>query len=113
MADDEYQGLPLDRLRIQHVDWTYRAHHIRKRSERHAGDVDVEPEWATQAVLDPNRIVRTTGGASLEVVGLSSGAGRLLKVWIVAKDLTEGEWWGASACAANARDRRAYREAKE
>lgn len=36
---------------------------------------------------------------------MSASSGRLLKVWIVPKEF-DGEWWGASACVANARDRR-------
>lgn len=78
----------------------------------------MEPEWATEAALDPDRIVRLTGGKSLEVVGSSSSApprnrgerGRILKIWIVPKSLEEGDWWGASACEANSIERRAYKE---
>ncbi len=83
-------------------------------------DFDVEPEWATEAATDPDRIVGPGGKRSIEVVGLSPSApgrdgdsGRLLKVWLVPKTTAEaGDWWGASACEANERDRRDYDESK-
>lgn len=78
----------------------------------------MEPAWATEAALDPERVVRMTDGMSLKVIGLSGSApsrgegevGRVLKVWIVPKDLAEGEWWGTTACDANDRDRSIYEE---
>lgn len=119
MPPEDYAGIPLTRLRIEAVDWTYRGEHIRTRSKRKGPkEFDVEPEWATEAALDPDRIFRTTGGMSIEVIGLSPSApprregetGRLLKVSIVPKRLEEGEWWRASASEANETDRRRYRE---
>ncbi len=80
---------------------------------RNPGDFDVEPEWATEAALEPKRLA-AEAGASLEVIGYSAGAGRLLKVWLFPKNegnLHSGEWWGTSACAANAQDVRDYRRA--
>lgn len=78
----------------------------------------MEPAWATEAALDPERIVRTTDGKSIKVIGRSVSAparsegalGRILKVWIMPKDLAEGEWWGTTACDANDRDRSIYKE---
>lgn len=112
-----YEGIPLEDLRFESVDWTYRAEHVASRSQRKGRDeFDVEPGWASEAVLDPRRIVRPTRGLSLKVVGVSMSApprrpgqvGRVLKVWVVPKNIGAGEWWGASACDANADDRRAY-----
>ena len=108
MEHDRYLRIRLDDLQIESVDWRHRAEHIRSRSLRVTGDFDVEPEWATEAALDTARIARTTGGLSIAVVGYSRSARRLVKVWLVPKDLAKGEWWGASACLANLRDRRQY-----
>jgi hypothetical protein len=123
MTDGEtYEGVPLEDLAINDIDWTHRGEYIRTRSKRKGpNEFDVEPEWATEAGLDPNRLVSTTGGKSVEVVGVSLSAppravgdrGRVLKVWIVPKDpadLSSGLWWGASACDGNSTDRRDYRE---
>lgn len=120
--DPLYEGLPYALLPIDAIDWTHRAEHIRTRRLRYDGrkEVDLEPEWATQAALDPDRLVGPGSGRSVEVVGFSpdapartsDGQGRVLKVWIVPKEPTgsppEGEWWGASACDGNERDRREY-----
>lgn len=112
-----YEGIPLEELRIDDIDWTHRAEHIRTRSERSAGrELDIEPEWATESAMDPRRFIRrAVGRRAIKVVGWSSLAadleaprGRLLKVWLVPKALSAGEWWGASACEANDSDRRAY-----
>lgn len=110
---DRYRDAPLDRLAIREVDWTHGAEHLRTRSERHPGDTDIEPAWATEAALEPRRAVAATEGTSIQVVGWSESAGRLIKVWLVPKDLERGEWWGASACAANRRDARNYRTLNE
>jgi hypothetical protein len=121
---DRYEGLQLDALPINDVDWTHRGEYIRTRSERKGPrEFNVEPEWATEAALDPNRLIGYCGdGRSIEVVGLSRsaparaglGTGRVLKVWLVPKEPRgvppEGEWWGASACDGNDRDRRDYWE---
>ncbi len=117
-----FLGVPYPDLRIDAVDWEHRGDHIRTRSERYgAAEFNVEPEWASEAALDPDRIVGPgTSATSIEVVGMSSSAparsgecnGRVLKVWLVPKDQAgsppSGDWWGASACDANDRDRRDY-----
>lgn len=120
---DRHEGVPYDELRIDDVDWSHRADHIRSRSARYGpGEFDVEPEWATEAALDPQRLVGPGGGRSVEVVGYSpsapargrEGTGRVLKVWLVPKEdpgeAPRGAWWGASACDGNERDRRDYWE---
>ncbi|MDP8928577.1 MAG: hypothetical protein M3O70_08400 [Actinomycetota bacterium] len=115
----ELDERPLEDLTIESVDWTHRAEHIRTRSERYGrSELDVEPEWATEAALEPNRLIDRASERSIVVIGLSLSApprhpqdeGRLLKVWLVPKDLDLGDWWGASACEANASDRRQYWE---
>ena len=112
MQHDLYRGIPIEHLRVEGVDWMHRAEHIRSRSVRMKGDFDVEPTWATEAVMDPDRVLRMTGGVSLEVIGYSPTADRMFKVWIVPKNPNKGEWWGASACLANRRDRQRYGEAR-
>lgn len=47
-----YQGIPLTELRIEAVDWTHRAEHIRHRSTRHG---------PTEAALDARRLVAVRG----------------------------------------------------
>lgn len=113
----EYRGVRLEDLRIWTIEWTdERAEHIRTRSERYGpGEFDVEPEWATEAALDVSRVVDLPGGGSesIEVIGYSTSAEELIKVWIHPKNLEEGVWFGASACKANSTDERNYREAEE
>lgn len=86
------------------------------------GSFDVEPEWATEAVSDPRRLVGSAGsrsGLTVKVLGWSSSApsrtgeawGRLLKVIVAPKDHPPaGRWWGATAMEANEADRRRYEE---
>src|SRR2546421_12724226 len=109
-----YRGVPLAELRIESVEWTEeRAQHIRTRSARKETiELDVEPEWATEAVFDEGRIVAITSGDSIKVIGYSSSARHLLKVWLYPKDLMAGDWWGASACEGNTTDKRKYKEGK-
>lgn len=109
-----YRGIPLDELRIESVEWTdAQAEHIRTRSLRkNPAELDIEPEWATEAAFDPERIVGLPGtGQSIKVIGYSEAAGRLLKVWLYPRNLQKGEWFGASACAANTTDQRNYKGA--
>lgn len=119
-AGTEYRGVPVDRLHIDSILWTEeRAEHIRTRTRRYAGreELDLEPEWATEAALDPARLVSITGGLSIEVIGWSSsaparggGRGRVLKIWLIPAEDQEGLWYGASACAGNRYERRKYKE---
>lgn len=92
------------------MDWLHRAEHIRTRSARQPGDFDVEPAWATEAALDPDRLVDVASEGSIVVLGFSEQAGPVLKVWLVPKDdmPASGESWGASAYAANEQNVRDY-----
>lgn len=121
----DYKGVPMEALRIDEVIWTpERAHHIRTRSQRRAGDFDVQPEWATEGALDPHRVVRIAGNEpateSLKVIGRSTAAAGalgeeqlLLKVWIWSDD-PEGSstWNGGSAAKASSSDVAQYEEAR-
>ncbi len=117
-----FEGIPLTELEIDAVDWQHRADYIRTRSRRKGPrEFDVEPHWATEAALDPHRLIgRGSSHTSIEVVGYApsapsregeEGRGRVLKVWLVPKDHPPtGEWWDANACDANDRDHREYQE---
>lgn len=117
---ETYRGRALRELQIEAVEWTEEAaEHIRTRVSRKGspGELNIEPEWATQVALDPNRLVRpANAGGSLVVVGESTlaprdedGNVRVLKVWLVPKDLDSGAWYGASARRANESERKRYR----
>ena len=112
-----YDGVPYRRLPIDAVDWRHRGELLRRRSvlAGRAGELDVEPEWATEAALDRGRLVGDGGGASglgVRVVGRSVSSGLLLTVVLVPKRRPPtGEWWGATAWVADEAQRRAYRDA--
>jgi hypothetical protein len=117
---DTYKGIPLTDLSIDAVVWTEeRAEHIRMRTIRYnAGEANLEPEWADEAVMDPERIVKVSGEteetASLKVVGYSQSLDSVLKVWIWSDEpATSGTWNGGSAALANDSDVRRYEKSKE
>ena len=116
--EDDYEGIPIAELAIDHVDWVYRAEYIRTRSKRHPGDFDVEPEWATEAVMDLRALVRrdpaSRGGQGIRLTGLSPSANKVLTVILIPKDHPPVHaWWGVNSWAANQRDRREYEESEE
>ena len=92
------------------VDWSERGTYIRTRSERRSGDIDVQPEWADEALEDPDRIVfdpdyASRSGYGVRTIGFSAGAERLLVViTLVDRDSV----WGVNAWAANNRDSKTY-----
>ena len=118
--EHEYKGIPIGEVRIDRIRWTdSAAEHIRTRRERKGSpsEIDLEPEWATEAALDTNeswhvqeanRLKSLAGQVSLNQD--QNTLGLLIKVWLIPEDLSEGAWFGASACAANRGDRRAYEE---
>ena len=55
--DGGFLGWDPTELPIEGVDWSYRGEYIRTRSKRKPGEFDVEPEWATEAVMDEQRIL--------------------------------------------------------
>lgn len=118
-AEPTFEGIPYADLPRESVDWTHRGDYIRTRSQRKGpNEFDVEPEWATEAALDPDALVGPgSSTTSVEVIGFSPSApapdgqtlGRVLKVWLVPKTHPpDGDWWGASACLANDQDVAAY-----
>ena len=113
---DAYDGIPYGELPIESVDWEHRAEYIRSRKVR-KGDLnefDVEPEWATEAALDPRRVVgngRSKSRETIKVIGSSLGAKRLLRVLLLPKDHPPtGDWWGVNAWAATNQDEAEYRQ---
>ena len=65
MDEDTYDGIPISQLPIDEVDWEHRGEYIRTRSKRKGPEeFDVEPEWATEAVMDPRAVVRRDPGES-------------------------------------------------
>ncbi|MGH3503837.1 MAG: hypothetical protein ACRDQA_23515 [Nocardioidaceae bacterium] len=123
-AEDTYDDVPYAELIFEEVDWSEAVEHVRDRSGRleRPSEVDVEPEWATEALCDPSRLIGSAGshsGLTVKVLGWSFTApsrtagerGRLLKVIVAPKDHPPaGRWWGATAMDANEADRRRYEE---
>ncbi|MGH4019415.1 MAG: hypothetical protein ACRDT0_09310 [Pseudonocardiaceae bacterium] len=91
------------------------AQHIRTRSQRYPDAVDIEPEWTTEAVIDPDRIVDepdplSAHANSVRVVGYShSGA---LLITVVALRDQHGVLHGATAWPTTGKQRRQYREGR-
>jgi hypothetical protein len=50
--EDAYDGVPYGELRFEEVDWSEAVEHVRDRRGRsgRAGELDIEPEWATEAL---------------------------------------------------------------
>jgi hypothetical protein len=88
------------------------AEHIRTRSSRYPGAIDVEPAWTLEAAGDPHRIVRAPDPRSdagyTRVVGYSPTAGFVLTVIIDPDDDS-----GVSAWKTRGADLRAYLTGKE
>jgi hypothetical protein len=116
VTGEEFDGIPVGELPIDEVVWSEeRAKHIRTRAERKGlGEINIEPLWASEASLDPNRLVRRgSGRESVEVLGYSPSARRVLLVWIYTTDHPPtGVWHGGSAIVAGSRLRAAYWEGR-
>jgi hypothetical protein len=120
VEEERYDGIPVPELRIDSLEWTReRTDYIRTRSKRKGQDreFDVEPEWATEAALDPSAVIRrdraSKSGLGIRVTGYALGAGRVLTVIVLPKDHPPtGDWWGVNSWAADDRDRREYEGAE-
>ena len=111
---DYFQGIRLDELAIDSVEWLPEAvaHMRARRAEQ--GAYCPEPEEATEAALEPGRIVRVARpDASIKVIGRADSTNKLLKVWLQPIDVIEGDWYGQSACEANSSDFNRYKEANQ
>jgi len=91
-GDDSYDGVSYVDLTFTEVDWCEAIDHIRHRGHRRGqpAEFDLEPEWATEALADPRRLVGSAGsrsGLTIKVLGWSPNAparqtgqrGRLVK----------------------------------
>jgi hypothetical protein len=86
--------------------------HIRRRSSRYPGAVNIEPAWTLEAAADPHRITRDPDPKSwagdIRVVGYSPSAGFVVTVMIRSDNHA-----GVTAWRTSGADLRAYRERKE
>jgi hypothetical protein len=117
--EEAYDGILVSELRIDPVDWSpEQSAHIRTRSARYAGAFDIEPEWATEAALDPRARIglnpSSKTGEGIRVTGWSTGAGRVLTVILLpTAHPPTGTWLGATSWVTKSRDLRDYREEDE
>ena len=117
-VEDSYDGVPISELTIDAVDWEHRGEYIRTRSKRRQGEFDVEPEWATEAVVDPSAVIRrdpaSLSGQGIRITGFYTSADSVLTVILIPKEHPpRSAWWGVNSWAANARDKREYWEIDE
>lgn len=113
MSDDLYDGVPVAYLPIEDVYVPDPAH--LRRSLRYPGAVDIAPEHAVQAALDPRRLVARDPGSrtreAIRVVGRSRGMGRVLIVVLLPDDHPpSGVWRITTAWPADQRTRAIYAE---
>jgi hypothetical protein len=88
------------------------AAHIRTRSSRYPGALDIEPEWTVQAASDPHRVVsehdlRSRSGY-IRLVSYSPGAGFVVTVIIDPVDSS-----GVSAWKTRGVDLRTYLQRRD
>ena len=91
------------------------ARHIRTRSQRYTGSLDIEPEWATEAANDPDRLVdepdpHSAHPNSVRIVGYSPTAQMVISVVALRDD--RGVLHGASAWKTTGAPRRQYLEGR-
>jgi hypothetical protein len=88
------------------------AEHIRTRSARYPGAVDLEPAWTLEAAADPDSLVRQPDPRSragyTRLIGYSPSAGAVLTVIV---DPYDGS--GVTAWIARGADLRHYLDSKE
>jgi len=87
------------------------AEHIRSRSDRYPGALDIEPAWTLQAAADPARLLDDpdprSGAGYLRLIGYSPDAGFVLTVIVDPEDFS-----GVTAWKARGADLRRYLEGK-
>lgn len=114
MGDGTYRGRALRDLDVIEVHWPSAAvHHIATRRDRYPDDpdeLDLQPEWATEAATDVYAAYSFTTRGDFRVTGWSPSApraswsrrsGRVLRVVLHPVDLDAGEWDGATAMPAS------------
>lgn len=115
VAEEEtYDGIAIPDLRVDSVTWTPgQAEHVRTRSSRYPGAVNLEPEWATEAAMDPKRRFgvdpASKTGEGIRVVGRSATAAQVLTVILIPSEHPPtGAWLGVTAWVTKGRDLRDY-----
>ena len=115
MAEEEtYDGIAIPDLRVDSVIWTAgQAEHVRTRSSRYPNAANLEPEWATEAAMDPKRRFgldpASKTGEGIRVVGRSATAARVLTVILIPDEHPPaGAWLGVTAWVTTGRDLRDY-----
>jgi hypothetical protein len=113
VSDDLYDGVPVEDLPIDFV-YVPDPVHLR-RSLRYSGAVDIAPEHAIEAALDPRRMVARYPGSrnreAIRIAGRSRGMGRVLIVVVLPDDHPpSGVWRVATAWPADRRTRAIYAE---
>ena len=109
-----YRGRRLGDLEVIDVTWSeWSAGHLRTRRARYPDDqdeLDIEPEWASEAALDPERWLSVTKENDLRATGWSLHAhpatwshrrGRVLRVVLKPIDIDDGYWSGVTAAPAS------------
>lgn len=112
--EPRYRGRSLRDLDLVDISWSgWSVDHILSRTTRYPNDkdeLDIEPEWATEAALDPNGRLNLTAENDLRVTGWSEHAppaswsqrpGRVLRVILKQGDIDSGYWIGFTAAPAN------------
>lgn len=102
--ESHYRGFRLNELYVIEVSWSeWSMHHLQTRTERHPDDPDeinIAPEWATEASLDPDGRLSLTRENDLRVTGWSPHApaaswsqrtGRVLRVVLKPLEISEGD----------------------
>jgi hypothetical protein len=96
---------------INWPDWC--VHHIRTRTDRYPDnpeELNIEPEWATEAALDQYARLSLTRENDVRVTGWSPNApaavwserqGRVLRIILKPIDITDGYWSGFTAVPAS------------
>jgi hypothetical protein len=113
VSEDLYDGVPIECLSIDVVHVPDPTH--LRRSLRYPGALDIAPEHAVQAELDPRRpVARDPGsrtGEAIRIVGRSRGMKRVLIVVVLPEDHPpSGVWRVATAWPADRRSRAIYGE---
>jgi hypothetical protein len=95
--EETYDSIAVRDLRVDSVTWTLeQAEHIRTRSSRYPGAFDIEPEWATEASLNPRRLFgldpASKTGEGIRVISRSEAASRVLTVILIPEEHPPG--WG-------------------
>jgi len=112
----DYDGIALDQLPIGEVVWSDPTH--LRRSLRYPGEEDIATEHATEAALDPDRLVgadpTSRTGETIRIIGYSPSVHRVLLVVVRPEEHPPaGRWEGVTARPATRRERQIYVEAQE